>query len=243
MKTDAKEPKEPQQGVAAVERALEIMSVFLSAEEPVRLSDIASSTGLYKSTILRLLASLERYGYVRRLSDGRYQIGPTSFSLGRAYQNAFKLSDFVVPVLRRLVAEGTESASFHVREGDVRVCLFRVESEHSTVDKLSEGDLLPLERGAPGRILLAFDGAEGDAFEEVRRNRFTVSHGERDTHCAAVSAPVFGAGGRIVGALSLSGPASRFTDDRVEWLTQKVLEAADQLTRALGGSGGISARR
>lgn len=223
------------QGVAAVDRALTIMNVFLDAREPVRLVDIAGQTGLYKSTILRLVASLERFGYVRRLDDGRFQLGPTPFLLGRSYQSAFKLSDYVVPVLRRLVSEGTESASFHIREGGMRVCLHRVDSNHPTLDRISEGDLLPLDRGAPGRVLLAFGGQEGAAFEAVRQSWCAVSYGERDQQCASVSSPVMGANGRIVGALSLSGPLNRFTDERTAWLKDRVLAAAASLTRSLGG--------
>jgi DNA-binding IclR family transcriptional regulator len=227
---------EPAQGVAAVDRALTIMNVFIDVQEPLRLVDISAATGLYKSTVLRLIASLERFGYIRRLEDGRFLPGPTPFVLGRSYQNGLKLSDHIIPVLRRLVKEGTESPSFHVREGDARVCLFRINSDHSTLDRISEGDTLPLERGAPGRVLLAFDGEKGEMFDEIRSRWYAVSYGERDRQCASVASPVMGLNGKIIGALSLSGPLNRFTDERIVWLNDKVCAAAADLTRTLGGT-------
>lgn len=231
----AAEQQTESKGVAAVERALTIMSVFLKQEEPLRLAEISAATGLYKSTILRLMTSLEQFGYIRRLADGRYQIGATPFALGRAYQSGFRLADHVVPVLRRLVAEGTESTSFHVREGDSRVVLHRVNSGHSTLDRVAEGDLLPLDRGGPGRVILAFSGESGARYDAIRRNFHAVSYGERDGDCASVAAPVFGSQNAIIGALSSSGPRSRFSEERTEWLTAKIVAAAAELTTALGG--------
>jgi DNA-binding IclR family transcriptional regulator len=117
----------------------------------------------------------------------------------------------------------------------MRICLHRVQSGHSTVDQVAEGDILPLDRGAAGKVLLAFDGEKGDAFDEIRRRCSAISRGERDADCGAVSAPVFGARGRILGALSISGPLSRFTPERTEWQLEQVVTAAAALTSALGG--------
>ena len=72
-------------GVAAVERALTIVSALERANGPVSLADLSRLTGFYKSTILRLMASLEGNGYVTRLRDGGYDLGPAAFRLGIAY--------------------------------------------------------------------------------------------------------------------------------------------------------------
>src|SRR5690349_18170236 len=73
-------------GVAAVDRALSILSAFVDNEPSLSLSRIAQRTGLYKSTTLRLIDSLEAAGYIRRLQSGDYQLGPTLFRLGMQYQ-------------------------------------------------------------------------------------------------------------------------------------------------------------
>jgi len=223
-------------GVAAVDRALTILSAFDGEPEALTLAELARRTGLYKSTLLRLMASLQSFGYLLQLPDGRYHLGPTPFRLGAVYQRANHLYDHVMPVLRQLVAAGTESPSFHVRhDATQRLCMFRVDSQHSTLDRVAAGSLLPLDRGAAGRVILAFDGAEGQPFERIREAFVAASVGERDPDCAGIAAPVFGAEGKLVGALSVSGPKLRFTREAKQAMTTLVLQAAVRLTHALGG--------
>jgi DNA-binding IclR family transcriptional regulator len=226
-------------GVAAVERALTILAAFEhdGEAEPLTLAALARRTGFYKSTLLRLMVSLQAFGYIVQRADGRYQLGPAPFRLGAIYQRANRLSDRVLPVLRDLATRGTESPSFHVRhDAETRLCVFRVDSQHSTLDRVSAGALLPLDRGAPGTVILAFDdGRDGDKFDTVRNSLTAVSYGERDPDCAAIASPVFGADQRLIGALSVSGPKLRFTPDNVALMSRHVREAATTITRALGG--------
>lgn len=231
--TDARAPV----GVAAVDRALSILGAISEHAEPRTLAELASVTGLYKSTILRLMASLEKAGYAQRLHDGRYALGPNAFRLGAAYDRANPLRHHVLPILHELVASGSESASFHVRSGsDTRLCLFRVDSGHATLDRIRSGDFLPLNRGAAGRILLAFSGAEGGTFDQLRASGFAFSAGEREAGCSGMAAAVFGPDGVLVGALSLSGPSCRFTKQMVAQWQPRLVEAAKCAGRAIGGS-------
>ncbi len=222
-------------GVAAVERALAILDAFREGDDGLTLAEIAARTRMYKSTILRLCASLERYGYLWRVSDGRYRLGPTPMRLGSLYQRGFSLAGRVVPVLRHLANDSGESASFYVRHGAVRVCLHRVDSPAPIRDHVREGDHLPLDRGAAGRVLLALGGAKGAAFALVRRDLIAASFGERNPETAAVACPVFRVGQELVGALSLSGPLYRFRPAAVKRMSLALMRAAADLTAALGG--------
>ncbi|WGD50707.1 IclR family transcriptional regulator [Bradyrhizobium sp. CB1650] len=223
-------------GVAAVDRALTILAAFEDAPEPMALAELARRTGMYKSTLLRLMSSLQEFGYLVQLSDGRYHLGPTPFRLGAVYQRANNLHDRVMPLLRQLVADGTESPSFHVRhDARRRLCVFRVDSRHSTLDRVEAGMLLPLDRGAAGRVILAFDGEKGAACDDIRESCIALSFGERDPDCAGLACPVFGPDGKCAGALSLSGPKPRFTRESIKTMSALLLIAAIRLTRALGG--------
>lgn len=112
----------PSPGVAAVDRALSILAAFEDAPEPMTLAELARRTKMYKSTLLRLMTSLQEFGYLVQLADGRYHLGPTPFRLGAVYQRSNNLHDRVMPLLRQLVADGTESPSFHVRHDAGAVC-------------------------------------------------------------------------------------------------------------------------
>jgi len=227
------------QGVAAVDRALTILRAFEGEgdPEPLTLAALARRTGLYKSTMLRLMVSLQAFGYIVQLPDGRYHLGPTPFRLGSVYQRGNRLYDHVMPVLRTLVAQGSESPSFHIRHDErLRLCVLRIDSQHSTLDRVSAGALLPLDRGAAGTVILAFDGRQlGDKYDEARATGVAVSYGERDPDCAAVASPVFGADNKLVGALSVSGPKLRFTDDNIRKMSVQVVDGARRITYSLGG--------
>lgn len=223
--------------VAAVERALEILSALERAESPPTLTEISKVTGFYKSTILRLLESLLHAGYVMRVDNSKYALGPAVARLAESYQRLNPLRLQVVPVLERLVENGSESPSFHIRQtSEERLCLFRVDSHHSTLDRVRTGDVLPLRRGAAGKLLLAFHGEPGPIFDQIRHDHLAFSLGERDPSCAGVAVPVFGARNRFIGALSLSGPRERFQAEDIRRMSPMLRAAAKDLSRILGAS-------
>lgn len=229
--------REAGEGVAAVERALSIVAALESADQPMTLAELAVRTGFYKSTILRLLGSLMATGYVTRLPDGNYDLGPTAFRLGVAFTRKNAIGHHVVPALQQLVDRGTESASFHVRQdADNRVCLFRVNSRHATLDRVEAGHSYALLRGAAGHIILAYDGSAGPRYDAIRADGFNVSLGERDPSCAAVAAPVFGPRGMLVGVISLSGPRERFGEAEIAEMKRALGPVAENLTTNLGGT-------
>lgn len=223
------------EGVAAVDRALTILDAFTEQDSMLTLADLAQRTGFYKSTILRLAASLEKRAYLTRLADRGWRLGPAASRLGCVYQAAFNLGDIVEPVLQKVVAETGETVAFHVREGNVRISLYRVESPQRIRDHVRQGEHLPLDRGAGGKVLLAFSGAKGAEFERIRRQMLCVSLGNRIADLGGVSAPVFGVNHKLAGALTLSAPLSRLDKNAVARFEPIVLAHAVALTRALGG--------
>lgn len=230
------------QGAAAVDRALTIVAALEGSGRPLSLAELARITGMYKSTMLRLLASLAKAAMVVRRSDQTYALGPFAFRLGRAFEMTYHLREGIVPVLEWLVARGTESPSFHVwHDEDQRLCLFRIDSKHSTLDRVRAGDLLPLKQGAAGKVLRLFSGGVDSTAGDVALVQ--RSFGERDPACAAIATPVFGAGGELVGALSLSGPRERFTEQSITKMSKPLLAGAATAALALGGEPPARQRR
>lgn len=227
------------EGVAAVDRALTILDAFTEQDSALALADLARRTGYYKSTILRLAASLERRGYLTRLADRGWRLGPAASRLGSVYQAAFDLGDIVEPVLQKVVTETGETAAFHVREGNIRISLYRIESPQRIRDHVRQGEHLPLDRGAGGKVLLAFSGTKGAEFERIRRQMLYVSLGNRIADLGGVSAPVFGVGQRLIGALTVSVPLSRLDSKAVARFEPVVLAHAAELTRMLGGDAAV----
>lgn len=223
-------------GVATLQRALTILSTF-EASTTQSLAELSRRTGLYKSTLLRLLGTLEKFGYIGQQADGNYHVGVAALHLGSLYQRWVKPAELINPVLRSLVEQTGESSSFNVQEGELRVCVYRVDSTHKIRDHVRVGDLLPLHRGAGGKILLAFGREAADPkWAELHRSCFSFTRGEIEADTAAVAAPVFGPGDTLQGALAITGPAFRFSDERIASMRLPILRAAAVLTRDFGGN-------
>lgn len=230
-----KDETENHPGVAAVNRALSMLEAFTKEHPALSLAQLAQRTGLYKSTLLRLSESLEHFGYLQRSQAGVFTLGPAPMRLATLYQSSLHPAEIVMPVLRELVAQTSESAAFYVRAGNQRLCAYRVPSSRAVSDNVRQGELLALECGAGGHILLAFSGKVGQRYTDIRQQLYSVTKGERDHETAAVACPVFGPGQALEGALSLSGPIQRFTDPAIKSMKELLQEAARRLTTALGG--------
>jgi DNA-binding IclR family transcriptional regulator len=226
----------PEPGVAAVNRALAILMAFEDSVEGMSLAEISQATGLYHSTILRICESLQHRGFINRLDDGRFKLGPTPFYLGMLYQESFRLWDHASPILRELVRTTKETAAIYVRDGDHRVCLHRMTQPRSVRMHVREGERVELERGAAGRVLLAFSGARGADFDQVRRNHYAVSLAERRSETAAIACPVFGVRQALVCSISLGMPLFRFNQETFEASLPLVMAAGAELSKRLGGN-------
>jgi DNA-binding IclR family transcriptional regulator len=234
-------------GVAAVDRALSLLSVFRAGEEPLGLAQLATRATLHKSTVLRLLASLEHTMLVERLADGRYTLGRGIVRLHHVHQANSSLERVVMPALRELVAYTGESAALHALWGSGqqahRISLFRVDSPQPIRDHYKVGDIIPLTGGTGARILIAFSAEsmwanslfDPKSLAQIRQQGYSALRGDRDPEVAGISAPVFKQEGGLtvlVGALVLTMPASRYDEQYIP----AVLSAAHEISSTLGAS-------
>jgi DNA-binding IclR family transcriptional regulator len=213
-----------------------ILSAFQAEQESLALAELARRTGLYKSTILRLITSLEKAGFVQRLSNGSYSVGPEPLRLSQLYQTSFRLRDVIHPLLESITEENGETSSFYVLENGSRVVLFRVEPKRAVRVSVLEGARFPLHAGASGEILRAFSRQSDPILAEVRERFWACSFGERDPETTAVSVPVFSMGYELRGALTLSGPSDCLLQEHIQHAASILLCNAAIATSALGGS-------
>lgn len=220
-----------ERGVDALERAFKLLECFDRQGEPLSLAELSRRSGLYKSTILRIAVSMDRYGYMVRQSDGRFRLGPTLWRLGSQYLTQFDLAELIRPELKVLVEATTETASYFVREGNTRVCLYRQNSPRAVRHHLVEGQRLPLEVGAIGKLFRAYcDDLEGDP--AICEAGYATSQGERDPDIAAVAVPILDSTGKIRGAMSVSGLITRFNETKRAAALPILRRSAARLSRA-----------
>lgn len=215
--------------VEAVERALSLLQCFQAPGEVLSLAVLAQRSAMYKSTILRLTGSLVRKGFLHRNAQGQFLLGPELQRLGTLTNPQIGLDDLIRPVLAELSLSALQTASFYIQDGNVRLCLLRHNSPRSARHHLEEGSRQPMNRGAAGAVLRAFSGARDKASAEVRRQGWAVSRGGREPDLAAIAVPLFNAGNELLGALTISGLISRFSDDNVKEYRSALIGQASAL--------------
>jgi DNA-binding IclR family transcriptional regulator len=228
-------------GVQVLDRAVLVLDA-VARDGPCSLTDLQRVTLLPRPTAYRIGVALERHGLLVRDADGRFVLGGRLAAWGAVAGRG--LPDAGRPMLVRLGEVTGESAQLYVREGDHRVCVAVHERRSGLRDTVPLGAVLPLDRGSGGKVLLAwasdaarFAVAPRD-LATVRRRGWAASVGEREPGVASVSAPVFGGGGAVVAAISVSGPIDRLGPHPGRALAPAVTAAAADLSASFGGAPG-----
>jgi DNA-binding IclR family transcriptional regulator len=222
-------PRPAVNGVASADRVLTVLTAFRTGDTALTLVELAERTDLIKSTIMRLMVSLETFGFVNRLADGRYTLASEVMRLNAVYQESLDLEKHVLPRLHRLCDETGETASFYVRHGAYRMCQYRVNSPHRLRLHLQPGDIRPMDGAASAEALRCSYARAAE-----HPGPF-YSAGITDPHSASMAMPIFGAQQELMGAIVVSGPAGRLNAERADSLRAVFMEVAEDLTRSLGG--------
>jgi DNA-binding IclR family transcriptional regulator len=236
------------QGVRSIRRALDILSLLTEETPAVSIRDITEATGLPKTTVLRLVHTLEQSGLLWATSAG-YMAGPGLWRWAYLARRSWQLPPETQATMRDLGGRHLETVNLYVLRDVYRVCVAQQESPRALRHVVQVGDELPLWAGASAKILLS-DAPEtllarvaqrspgGDSHlatlrawvASARRDGHAVSHGEREEGLSAVAVPVTGRSGTVVAALALSGPTLRFTPDRVTEFAADLKKAAARMS-------------
>ena len=240
--------------VRAVDRALDILLCFAKAEGGLSLSDISREVGLHKSTVHRLLTSLQKKGFVRRHTDSdKYLLGWSVLELLSNLYQSNELASVVLPEMTHLRDATGETVSLYIRSGKERLRIQSVESNAPVRNVATIGKTYPLYIGASGKVLLAYASSEfveevladstlppdfdrenlRSQLEQVRNDGYAVSIQERDDGASAIAAPIFGRNHEFVAALSVSGPVTRFSRDIISGYVETVKTSANLISKLL----------
>lgn len=220
------------EGVAAAQRALTVLACFRQGDDLLTLAEMARRTGIVKSTVMRLLISLEQAGFVVRV-NGSYQLGGEIVRLHSIYSSSHGLEKIILPVLQDLAEQTKETAAFYTEHQGQRFCLFRADSPLALRLHITPGTYRPLDNASSAQILKLFRAWPEEQPPLPSLPVYTA--GATDPHTASVSAPVLGQGQHLIGALSVTGPISRLTWENATRVQDVLMQAASQISRSLGG--------
>ncbi|QHW31530.1 IclR family transcriptional regulator [Paenibacillus rhizovicinus] len=235
--------------VRAVERALDLLLCFTARKEWA-MTELAEQVGLHKSTVHRMLATLEQRGFVARdAASDRYRLGLRIWELSANMSGADDPAVIGLPEMERLRDMLGETVSLYLRDGNERIRIQAVQSIQAIRRVAPIGARLPLYVGASSKVLIAFEEPAKceellqdeswpasfdrlqyrEQLEDWRRLGYATSVEEREQGAAAVAAPIFSRTGKLVAALSVSGPANRLTPEKMREQAPAVMEAAHRL--------------
>jgi IclR family acetate operon transcriptional repressor len=246
-------------GFDAVDRAVAILKALERSESPLTLSMIAKEVGLGQPTSSRYLASLVGHGYVEKLEGGRYVLGIGLYILGRKALHRRDVRVVARPQLELLHAQYNETVSLALWINGEVVVVDCIEATQvlkqgatvggqnpwhaSSLGKAILAWLTPSEvrKLLPEEILVRFTAntlpTPDDLLAElpvIRERGFAVDDEESTIGGRCIGAAVLDASGRPIGAISVSGPISRLTSERVPATGEIVSSAALAISQALG---------
>lgn len=238
----------------AIDKALIILEALETGRGTSSLGAIASSTGLAKSTVHRILSILERRGFVRQLANREYTLGPKVIALGAFAGSKDAVLTVARPVLDRLVLDCGETIHFGVLHESQLLYLDRREPRDAAVRLAAmPSPLGALHASACGKVLLAHGGEElletvlSRGLERYTRNTivdaerlraelrrvveqgYALSEEERNEGVRAVAVPVRNRAGTVVAGVSAAGPVQRMSDDKLTELRGQLTRAAEEL--------------
>ncbi|MPV38256.1 IclR family transcriptional regulator [Georgenia subflava] len=229
-------------GVGVLDKAATVLGALEAG--PATLAQLVSATHLARPTAHRLAVALEHHRLVARDMQGRFILGPRLAELASA-AGEDRLLAAATPVLTALRDHTNESAQLYRRQGDQRICVAAAERPMGLRDSIPVGATLSMLAGSAAQVLLAWEepdrlhrGLHGANFtatmlSAVRRRGWAQSVAEREPGVASISAPVRGPSGRVLAAVSVSGPIERMGRQPGRLHAAAVVAAANRLTEVL----------
>jgi DNA-binding IclR family transcriptional regulator len=230
---------EQRSGVGVLDKAALVLTAVERA--PASLNELAARTGLTRATAHRLATALETHRLLSRDAAGRFTPGPR-LAAGAPQPPAlpWKLLAAAGGELAALRDATGESTQLYARRGQARICVAAAERASGLRDTVPVGAVLPMTAGSAAHVLVAFAEPPGElppgaAFDAatlhlVRERGWAESVGEREPGLASVSAPVRDRNGRLIAALSLSGPSQRLTRTPGSRYGPALVDAAGRLS-------------
>jgi IclR family acetate operon transcriptional repressor len=245
--------------VQSVDRTLDVLEALATRRHATGISELAQVVGLHVSTVHRLLATLVDRGYVRQDPESsKYHLGSRIFTLSSAADIHLDLRVVARPYLERMMRHSGETANLvAVGENEV-IYLDQVASMHLVKMFTAPGMRVPFYCTGTGKAILAFkpadflEGALQGPFKrytaqtltnrgaiekelaQIRRLGYSIDNEEMEEGVRCLAVPIFDRRKNVIGAISVSGPTTRMTPDRVDKLAPHARAIAEELSRQLG---------
>lgn len=240
-----------------VVKSMQILTLFLDHPK-LSFNEMMVYSDLPKTSLHRMVVSLEEMGFLTKDDDGNYSLGIIFLQLGQLVSERLDIRTIAYPIMKELRDDVEEAVNLIVRDADEAMYIEKVDTMQPVRLYTSIGRRSPLYAG-DSRIILAHLSEEEretyiakvelksiaigtindktilrQALEEAKKKGYTITSSELENYTKSVSAPIFNGKDQIVAGISVAGIEARFTEDRLPELIEKVTKAAKQISWKMG---------
>jgi len=246
--------------IKSIDKALDLLEFLSANEQETGITEISKNLHLGLSTVHRILFTLKSRGYViQNRNTKKYKLGIKLFELGCAVQSTKHLVEITKPYLKQLSQSTNETANLAILEGKEVIYLDTIESPEILRTEIMAGTRTPAHCTALGKVLLAFitDGEFESLYKsdeplssltsksissleglkknlkKAKEQGYAIDREEYKIGINCIGAPIFSRSGEVISAISITGPASRFTLNEMEKVKSKLIAISKDISNQL----------
>jgi len=241
-----------------LEKTIKILNFLADHEDPQGIREIARRLNINVSTVHRILFTLKEYGYVKKLQN-KYSLGIRFFEMGNIFFRRLDIQNSILPILNKLMLETGETASLSIYNNGERVYLAIVRSSNPIQTVAFVGKRELIHKSAAGKAIMAYlpereidwiikekklprytnntitdVGKLKEELEKTRSRGYAIDLGEGEEEVNCVATPVFNHYGEVIGSISISIPAYRFSLEKCNKIKDFICKAAREASKSLG---------
>ena len=250
----------PTNETQSLHRAITILDCFRVDQPELGVREIARQLELHPSTVGRILTTLTSLGILTQVKEThRYRMGSKVLKWSAVYMGSVDLRVEARPYMEEINKLTEETVSLDIPDGSTRICIERIVSPHKLRWVKQVGERMPFFASASGRILLSFMSPEEQdkilnkmSFEQLtpytttdpkkfcqeleltKKRGYAISQGERVEGVSCVAAPIFDGAEKIIGAITISGPSTRFSKQKIQEYAELLTQTTERISQVMG---------
>ncbi|KAB7706536.1 helix-turn-helix domain-containing protein [Bacillus aerolatus] len=241
-----------------VVRSMDILNLFIDHAQ-LTFQEIIDLSGIPKTSVYRMLMSLEEMGFLEKGADSKYRLGLMFLHFGQLVSSRLDIRQIAFPIMQELHNDVGEAVNLIVKQGNEAMYIEKIDTNQKVRLYTAIGRRSPLYAGACSRVILSFlPSSEVDeyiesielkpfamgtitnkeslskAIKQAQKDGYTISHSELENHTSAIAAPIFDHKGDVVAGISIAGIEANYQNENIPVFVEKAKRAAEQISERLG---------
>ncbi|MDF2680400.1 MAG: IclR family transcriptional regulator [Brevibacillus sp.] len=244
-----------------VVKSMELLNLFVEHSR-LSLNEMVELSGIPKTSVHRMVGSLEGMDFLQKGEDGKYSLGLLFLQFGQLVSERLDIRQIALPAMNALRDLAEEAVNLTIRDGKEAIYIEKLDTNHPVRLYTKIGRRSPLYAGACSRIILSYmEEKERERYlqeveliaighgtitdmkrlrhelDHARETGYTISYSELENDTVSIAAPIFDHTSRLAAGLSIAGPQVRFGEDRLPDLIVHLQKSAQEISRELGWRG------